>query len=105
MYTVSNYSMVIQVSSNLEPTVAYSEDVSNPVVEEVSSSDHNEPSMTLGETLSVKQINNTSNPSVKEIQSLVGGTDIKVQWYSYWQGVYMSIHSASVSKSLYISCL
>ncbi|KAK4436076.1 Brefeldin A-inhibited guanine nucleotide-exchange protein 5, partial [Sesamum alatum] len=64
-------------SSSLEPAEAYSEDGSNPMIEEVSSSDHNEPSMTLGEALSVKQINNTSPASVKEIQSLVGGTDIK----------------------------
>ncbi|PIN20402.1 Guanine nucleotide exchange factor [Handroanthus impetiginosus] len=66
------------VSSNsLEPTETYSEDGSNPVAEEVSSSDHNEPSLTLGEALSVKQTNNTSVASVNEIQSLVGGTDIK----------------------------
>ncbi|KAI3470391.1 hypothetical protein Pfo_027054 [Paulownia fortunei] len=65
------------VSPNLEPTEAHSEDGSNPMVEEVLSSDHTEPSLALGETLSVKQINNTSLASVKEIQSLVGGTDIK----------------------------
>ncbi|XP_020551182.1 brefeldin A-inhibited guanine nucleotide-exchange protein 5 isoform X2 [Sesamum indicum] len=64
-------------SSSLQPAEAYSEDGSNPMIEEVSSSDHNEPSMTLGEALSVKQINNASPASVKEIQSLVGGTDIK----------------------------
>ncbi|KAK6144922.1 hypothetical protein DH2020_021742 [Rehmannia glutinosa] len=65
------------ISSNLEPTEANSENGSNPIVEEVSSSDHNEPSMALSEALSAKQIDNTSLASAKEIQSLVGGTDIK----------------------------
>ncbi|KAL8532969.1 hypothetical protein ACS0TY_009290 [Phlomoides rotata] len=65
------------VSSNLEPKASFSEDGSNPVVEENSSSDHNEPTVTLGETLSMKQITSTSLDSVKEMQNLVGGTDIK----------------------------
>ncbi|KAL3650082.1 Brefeldin A-inhibited guanine nucleotide-exchange protein 5 [Castilleja foliolosa] len=59
------------VSSNLESPEAHSEDGSNSVVEEVPSNDNNEPNMT--EALTVKRINNTS----EEIQSLVGGTDIK----------------------------
>lgn len=48
------------------------------MVEEVSSSDHNEPTTTLGEELALKQMNNASPASVKEIHSLVGGNDIKV---------------------------
>ncbi|KAL8470568.1 hypothetical protein ACS0TY_033203 [Phlomoides rotata] len=35
--------MEINVSSNLEPKASFSEDGSNPVVEEFFSSDHNEP--------------------------------------------------------------
>ncbi|KAL8537075.1 hypothetical protein ACS0TY_012312 [Phlomoides rotata] len=46
--------MEINVSSNLEPKASFSEDGSNPVVEEIFSSDHNEPTVTLGETLSMK---------------------------------------------------
>ncbi|KAL9165509.1 hypothetical protein ABFS82_06G175400 [Erythranthe guttata] len=61
------------VSPNLEPSDSYVEDGSNPMVEEVSSSDHNEPSMTLGEELSTV----ASPASVKEIHNLVGGNDIK----------------------------
>ncbi|KAL6504030.1 Brefeldin A-inhibited guanine nucleotide-exchange protein 5 [Orobanche gracilis] len=60
------------VPSYLEPE-AHSKVRSNPVVEELSSSDNNEPNMSLTESLSVKQINNAA----EEIQSLVGGTDIK----------------------------
>lgn len=81
--------MVIQVSSNLEPKASHSEDV-----EEISSSDHNEPTMTLGETLSMKQITSTPLASVKEMQNLVGGTDIKV--HSMAGESNMSIHFASV---------
>ncbi|KAH6757481.1 HOPM interactor 7 [Perilla frutescens var. hirtella] len=65
------------VSSNHEPAIAYSEDGSKTVVEEVSSSDHDEPTITLGESLSMKQINSTSVASVQEMQSLADGTDIK----------------------------
>ncbi|KAG8390693.1 hypothetical protein BUALT_Bualt01G0110100 [Buddleja alternifolia] len=59
-------------SNSPEPKEASVENGSNPVVEEVSSNDHNEPSMTFGDALLVKQINNTS-----EIQNLVDGTNIK----------------------------
>ncbi|XP_051121206.1 brefeldin A-inhibited guanine nucleotide-exchange protein 5 isoform X2 [Andrographis paniculata] len=59
-------------SGSLDSKKAYSEDMSSPVVEEVSSSDHNESNVTVGEAVSVKQIND-----VNEIQGLVSGTDIK----------------------------
>ncbi|KAL6542451.1 hypothetical protein OROMI_024053 [Orobanche minor] len=60
------------VPSYLEPE-AHSKVRSNPVVEELSSSDNDEPNMSLTESLPMKQINNAA----EEIQSLVGGTDIK----------------------------
>lgn len=83
LHIVDNYSLVIQVSSNNEPVVNHYEDGSKTVVEEVSSSDHHDPTITLGETLSMKQINSTSVASVQEMQSLADGPDIKVHWYSY----------------------
>ncbi|KAL6580183.1 Brefeldin A-inhibited guanine nucleotide-exchange protein 5 [Orobanche minor] len=66
------------VSSNHEVGVANSEDGSKTVVEEVPSSDHNGPTITLGETLSMKQINSTPVASVQEMQNLADGTDIKL---------------------------
>lgn len=83
LFIVDNFSLVMQVSLNETTAVANSEDESKPVVEEVSSSDHNEPTITLGETLSMKQINSTAVASVQEMQNLADGTDIKVGWYSY----------------------
>lgn len=82
LHVVNNYSLVMQVSSNHELGVANSKDGSKTVVEEVSSSDHNEPTITLGETVSMKQINSTPVASVQEMQNLADGTDIKVRWYS-----------------------
>lgn len=82
LFIVDNFSLVMQVSLN-ETAVANSEDESKTVVEEVSSSDHNEPTITLGETLSMKQINSTPVASVQEMQNLADGTDIKVGCYSY----------------------
>ncbi|XP_047972872.1 brefeldin A-inhibited guanine nucleotide-exchange protein 5 [Salvia hispanica] len=69
--------MEADVVSLNETAVANSEDESKTVVEEVSSSDHNEPTITLGETLSMKQINSTPVASVQEMQNLADGTDIK----------------------------
>lgn len=83
LHIVDKYSLLMQVPSNNEPAVAHSEDGSKTVVEEVSSSDHNDPTITLGETLSMKQINSTSVASVQEMQSLADGPDIKVHWYLY----------------------
>ncbi|KAL6501089.1 Brefeldin A-inhibited guanine nucleotide-exchange protein 5 [Orobanche hederae] len=60
------------VPSYLEPE-AHSKVRSNSMVEELSSSDNKEPNMSLTESLPMKQINNAA----EEIQSLVGGTDIK----------------------------
>ncbi|CAA0821230.1 HOPM interactor 7 [Striga hermonthica] len=61
------------VSSNPEPSAVHLEHGSKPMVEELSSSNNNEPNMILRETLSPKPINDAS----EEIQGLVGGTDIK----------------------------
>lgn len=104
MFIVHNFCFVMQVSSNHEIAVANSEERSKTVVEEMSSSDHNEPTMTLGETLSMKQINSTPVTSVQEMQSLADGTDIKVGYYSYCcSPVNTKLHFLS-PKCLHVSC-
>ncbi|EPS69435.1 hypothetical protein M569_05331, partial [Genlisea aurea] len=64
-------------STPSEPSEVLSEDGSIPVVDEVPSGVYEEPNMTLAEALTVKQTNDVSVSSVKEIQSLIGGSDIK----------------------------
>ncbi|EYU39506.1 hypothetical protein MIMGU_mgv1a000192mg [Erythranthe guttata] len=66
------------VSSNsVEPKEAHSEDGSNSMIEEASSSDRNGPRITSEDVLYVKQIHNTSLVSLQGIQNLVVGSDIK----------------------------
>ncbi|KAK6156433.1 hypothetical protein DH2020_010681 [Rehmannia glutinosa] len=67
----------VVTSNSPEPKEAHLEDGSNSMVEEVSSSGHNDPRMTLDDVVSVKQIKNTSLVSIVGIQNLAGGTDIK----------------------------
>ncbi|XP_057506724.1 brefeldin A-inhibited guanine nucleotide-exchange protein 5 isoform X2 [Actinidia eriantha] len=69
--------LVSTTSGSVPHKDAASENSSNSEVEEAALDEQNDKGTTLGDELSVNQVNETSIASVEELQNLAGGADIK----------------------------
>ncbi|GFY98596.1 HOPM interactor 7 [Actinidia rufa] len=96
--------LAIQVSTTSGSVThkdAASENSSNSEVEEAALDEQNDKGTTLGDELSVNQVNETSIASVEELQNLAGGADIKGLEAVLDKAVHLEDGEKIVSEMLY----